>query len=354
MDMMRKVAMVAATLSVALGAGYTIQNSLVGKNAPQRDAQASDRKPTGIKPLAAGLGGVPNATMPEPTQSPAPKLPEAAFAPTPEPGAAENPAQADAMTPEAASPATMTENATPATGANISPPDTVLSGDSTNCPISLDLIASAQATIDITLIAPCRTSERVVLRHGGLTVTAQTSLTGTLFTSLPGMEPTGRVTVLFGDSVEAVAKVSLPDLPEYRRFAVQWMAEDAFQLSALEGGASFGDAGNITAANPGQRLPGVEMKGGYMSVLGDASVPLPMLAEVYTYPVDKMATVDLSIEAEVTEATCNRELLGEVLYSDGGAVTKTDLTMATPACDAVGDVLVLNDPLPDVKLANLN
>jgi hypothetical protein len=75
---------------------------------------------------------------------------------------------------------------------------------------------------------------------------------------------------------------------------------------------------------------------------------------VYTFPLDPAAPVDLAIEASVTAATCDRELLGEVLLSEGGALTKTDLTMATPTCDAIGDVLVLNNPLPDLKLAAVN
>jgi hypothetical protein len=78
------------------------------------------------------------------------------------------------------------------------------------------------------------------------------------------------------------------------------------------------------------------------------------MAQVYTFPVGLAEAVDLTIEAEVTEATCNRELLGEVLFSELGGVTKTDLTMATPDCDAIGDVLVLNNPLPDLKLAAAN
>jgi hypothetical protein len=96
------------------------------------------------------------------------------------------------------------------------------------------------------------------------------------------------------------------------------------------------------------------MQGGYLTVLGDRTAPLPMLAEVYTFPIDLAEPVDLTIEASVTDATCDRELLGEVLLSEGGEVTKTDLTMATPTCDAIGDVLVLNNPLPDLKLAAMN
>lgn len=332
MELKRKVAMAAATLSVALGAGHLMQNGFGGAT---QTAALQGETPQAITPLAAGVSTEPAVEAPAPA---APVLPETAFAPTPAQDAPRETADLPAPAPD------LVEDA----------PDMVLSGDSINCPITLDLIASAQATLDLTLVAPCRASERVVIRHGGLTVTGVTSLTGTLFASVPGMEPTGDVAVYFNDGVEVSAAESLPDLPLYRRFAVQWVAEDAFQLHAFESGASYGEPGHVSATNPARRLQNVPMQGGYLSLLGDSNAPLPMLAEVYTFPLDPAQPVDLTIEASVTEATCDRELLGEVLLSEGGTVTKTDLTMATPSCDAIGDVLVLNNPLPDLKLAVAN
>lgn len=47
-------------------------------------------------------------------------------------------------------------------------------------------------------------------------------------------------------------------------------------------------------------------------------------------------------------------MLGELLFRDRGFLAKTDLTMAPPTCDALGDVLVLNNPLPGLKLAAAN
>ena len=86
--------------------------------------------------------------------------------------------------------------------------------------------------------------------------------------------------------------------------------------------------------------------------LGDPAASLPMMAEVYTWPAG-VAVVPV-IEAEVTEATCGRELMGETLMSDRGAVTATDLTLAMPGCEAVGDILVLNNLVPETTLAAVN
>lgn len=345
MELKRKVAMVAATLSVAFGAGHIMQNGFGVKpgrvalvEAPATvPAITPTDAPKEIIPLAAGLGSTPSLA---PSVEPGLPLPDTAFAPVPE------------TAPEVEPVKLPTVNA-PETDAP-SKPETVLSGDSTNCPVRLGVMANAQATLDLTLVAPCRASERVVIRHGGLAVTGMTTLTGSLFTSIPGMDAAGEVSVLFGDGVEVNAADALTDLALYRRFAVQWMADDTFQINAFENGSVFGGEGHVSSANPHRRLANVPMESGYLDVLGDASAPLPMLAEVYTFPIDPADPVDLTIEASVTAATCDRELLGEVLLSEGGTTTKTDLTMATPTCDAIGDVLVLNNPLPDLKLAAAN
>jgi hypothetical protein len=320
MEMKRKLAMAIGTLALALGAGHLMQNGLGG--APEQMAAAPI--PQGITPLAAGLGSPEVATP----AVKAPMLPEAAFGPP-----APDVVAAPEVVPEMADQAAVADAA---------------------CPLQLDVMAMSEARLDLTLIAPCRPSERVVIRHGGLAVTAMTSPSGSLFTTLPGLEARGQVSVYFSDGVEANGAEALPDLAMYRRFAVQWVADDAFALNAFENGAEFGTVGHVSAANPARRLPNVPVKGGYLTVLGDQTAPLPMMAQVYTFPVDLAEAVDLTIEAEVTEATCNRELLGEVLFSEAGSVTKTDLTMATPDCDAIGDVLVLNNPLPDLKLAAAN
>ena len=194
----------------------------------------------------------------------------------------------------------------------------------------------------------------MVLHHGGLTITAMTSRTRTLFTSLWGMKPTGTVSVFFNDGAEVTAAASLPDMPLYRRFAVQSQAHDSFHMHAFEGGALCSAQTHASAATPQRRPPNRPAEGGYLTVLRDSTASAPLLAEVHTYPLDPAKSVDLSIEAAATEATFERELLGEVLFSDRRNLTKADLTMPAPTCDAVGDVLVLNNPVPRLKLAAAN
>jgi hypothetical protein len=359
MDLKRKIAMVSAILSVAFGAGYILQNGMGGK--PQRSASAE--RPVAITPLAAGLGTASIPTALPQAEPKGPELPEAAFLPSVPEAAPETAALPNV--PEAAPETAALPNvpeAEPETAALPALPEdpygdasqVTLSGDTTNCPISLDLTAAPKAMIEVTLLAPCRASERFVLRHSGLAVTGHTSLTGAFFTSLPALEEDAIVSILFGDQMEVAAELNLPDLPIYRRIGVQWQAQDNFQLHAFEDGGVYGGEGHISATDPGSRLAGVPSKTGFMTLLGDDSVDLPLLAEIYTFPIDSNIPVDISIEVSVTSKTCNRELLGELLLSEGGARVVTDLSLATPDCSAIGDVLVLNNPLPDLKLAAAN
>lgn len=278
---------------------------------------AAVKEPVAIVPLAAGLG-----PSPQPKAAPIgddADLPAAALQPVPP---APEPAQVEE--------ATLT------------------------CTITLDLAAREKATLDVTLLAPCRPNERVVLRHGGLAITAKTSATGSVFLQLPGMEANGIVSALFNDGVEPEAQIDLPDMALYQRFAVQWLADDAFQLHAFENGADYGQPGHVSAETPALQATAVPARGGYLTQLGSRDVALPMLAEVYTYPTDPKSMIALTVESEVTRATCNRELLGEILESRGGTLSATDLTMAMPDCDAVGDVLVLNNPESALTLAAAN
>lgn len=205
------------------------------------------------------------------------------------------------------------------------------------CAMSLEVFAEDAAMIGVTLLAPCRAGQRVVLLHGGLAVSMQTLATGSLFATLPAMEATGAVEARFDDGATLQAAAAVPELAGLRRFAVQWQDTDRFALNGFEGKADYGDAGHRTVLN-----------GGVMA-LGDSSAKPALLAEVYTFPDPEDARV--TVEAAVGDATCGRELLGETLYSSGGVVRVDELTLAMPACDATGGFVVLNNPLPDMTLA---
>ena len=328
MELKRRLSLVVAIMSVALASGHLVQNVLI---TPVKLASATaDVRPVDITLVAAGPEVVLPAVKPM-----AIELPTPSFAAT-----ATNDASSIFTPPD--DPILQAE-----LGTNL-PVKPILAD---KCAMTFDLVAESAAMIGLTLVAPCRANERVVLRHDGLAVTGRTSGTGALFVSIPAFNSTAKVTVRFRDGQSIAATLALPEATEVRRFGVQWVGDDAFQLHAFENGADYGQPGHVSAADPQLPPAGQAAGGGFLSVLGNDQVEFPMLAEVYTYPVSSDAPVRIVVEAAVTKGTCAREILGETLADIGGITTMTELTLAMPDCSAVGDILVLKNLDPDLKIA---
>jgi hypothetical protein len=354
MDRKRKIILSASIIAIAAGAGQLVQS-----NIGAADRQASVAAPTSVVMLSAKAepqtAPAPVLRRPEPALS-AEKTPQPARLPPPAEATA-SPPTAPVTMPRAASPgpqpaapkpgpvAAAAEPAAPAPAPAVSAPAAPQKAPAPvaadTCVATLSATALPGAVLSLGLVAPCDGGARVVLRHGGLAVTAKLSAAGTLFTTLPAMAARGDVVAMFPDGTTAKASAAT-DLAGIRRFAVQWQADDAFQLQVYENGAAFGAPGHVSAERPAGE--------GKVDVLGDATVDLPLLAQVYTWPASPMP-VEVTIEAAVTDKTCNREILGEAIGSDAGRVTATDITLAMPDCSGVGDFLVLNNLAGGTTLA---
>ncbi len=226
-------------------------------------------------------------------------------------------------------------------------PDTLRVDEADACSTQLDLIPQPGAMIGLTLLAPCHPEERVVLRHAGLAVTGKTSASGALFATIPALTAVSQVEVLFPSGEVATAQIGMPEITAMQRFVVQWQDGDAFQLHGFENGGGYGQPGHVSASYPGKAGAGA-----FLTLLGDSTTDLPLLAEAYTFGADFDAQIVL--EAAVTEATCGREILGETIIAAEGSVEITDLSLAMPDCSAVGDILVLKNLVQDMKLAAAN
>lgn len=224
-----------------------------------------------------------------------------------------------------------------------------------DCSVALTLMPAPAAMIDVSLTAPCDPNARVVVRHAGLAITGLTSQNGQMTATIPAMLVSAQVEIGLPNGVKATADIEIPSLTDYDRVAVQWQGDDTFDLHAFEYGADYGDGGHVSAINP--RVPTVALQatGGFLTELGDASVQLPMLAQVYTFPAirnKKAGAVRLTIEVQVSASRCGREMLGETLEARAGApVRVVDLSLEMPDCNAVGEFVVLQNLLPDMKVA---
>ena len=355
----KTVARIGALVVAALAAGHLVQTMKAEKDA------AAEVQPESIEQVSAGTDPATEVvSLPKPAEESDVAMPDAAgaeMAAEPEIAQPADPVALPTMTighaaapevaPQADAPVLAVLPDSPAGPAlppevNVKPDVPVASATAGACTPTMNLTPEDQAMISVSIIAPCRGGERVVLGHGELTIAEKMSPEGTLNLELPALQVAGTVSALFSDAEVLSATITIPEAASTHRFAIKWIAADTFQLHAFENGADYGQPGEVSAFKP------ISPNGGYLVSLGDPSLDLPMMAEIYTYPAT--ANVELSIEATVTDITCARELLGEVVESRNGTITKNNLSLSMPECDALGDILVLKNPGQDVTLAAVN
>ncbi|EYD73237.1 hypothetical protein [Limimaricola hongkongensis] len=184
--------------------------------------------------------------------------------------------------------------------------------------------------------APCAPEARVTLHHQGLTVTLLTDAEGEAEALFPALS---REAVFMAEAagVTAVARTVLPDMAQWRRVALQWRDGDGLSLHALAPGARHGAAGHVSRATPVAAGNGPSMV-----ALGHPAVPEARLAEIYSAPAQDAAT--LSVEIDVAARNCGAAVMAELVQADAaGGLTSTDLEVTLPGCDAVGELLVLQN-----------
>lgn len=218
------------------------------------------------------------------------------------------------------------------------------------CDIRIQARPATMASVRLTLTAPCNENERIAVHHNGLMFTEVTGHDGTLDVTIPALSEKAVFVVEFDGGTGAVAVTDVPSISQYDRVALQWNGNAGFQIHAREFGASYGEAGHVWS---GQLEPSDQ--GGRMIRLGQADTFNPRLAEIYTFARGAAAqsgTVALTVEAEVTEGNCGRDIAAQSLELRRDATLRTrDLVLSMPDCTATGDFLVLNNLVEDLKVA---
>lgn len=320
MPKLRMTGMIGATVICALGIGYVMQ-ALDGAEQPGPAAYNAPIEQSILPPLP-----VPAKT---PEAPPLSKDDQAGL-------------ELDAVTLTAAAPDVAAPQPKPLAA---EPEQTVA-----DCAVSAQAATGAMAHVDISVVAPCFANDRVTVHHNGMMFTDVTDQNGELNLSVPALAERAVFIVAFANGKGAVATARVPDLGQYDRVAIQWTGQTSFQIHAREFGASYGDAGHVWSG--AERLGA---NGSLVTRLGAADTLAPKLAEVYTFPTGhagRSGTVALSIEAEVTDRNCGREVAAQSLELRGDAGLRTrDLVMSIPNCGAIGDFLVLNNLVDDLKIA---
>lgn len=223
------------------------------------------------------------------------------------------------------------------------------------CSMQLTTTASAAAMISIKLSASCEPNQHFVLQQGDLKVSGKTSVVGLAKIKMPALSDTATITVHFDDGQTASSEVEVADFNDYDRVALQWKGRSGLAIHALEFGADYGQAGHVWKETPRTIEHAESAFGGFMTRLDLVDSADALHAEIYSFPsatAHRDGAIRLSVEAEITEFNCGTKVSAQTLQSKAlTGVEVVDLMLLMPDCDAVGDFLVLNNLLRDLKIA---
>jgi len=217
-----------------------------------------------------------------------------------------------------------------------------------SCTVTAQASAAPMANVNLEFSAPCHANERVTVHHSGLMFTGTTDGDGHLSVLVPALTTTAVYIVELASGSGAVATAQVNGLDQVDRVALQWTGNSGFEIHAREFGAEYGQAGHIWSGvdNPSRASQVLR--------LGDAHQLAPRMVEVYSFVremADSSGTVALSIEAEVSAINCGREISAQTLELRDHRKLKTrDLVLSMPNCNAIGDFLVLNNLVEDLRI----
>lgn len=362
----------AGTLTCALAIGFVMQTFL------------SDREPAGaaaasrIATVVPGPAPTPvSVQIPAPTPTPAP-----AFAPASAPASTQSPARSPAVVPATAlrapaQPAVQDvlelaqfdiRPTAPGAAGDAGPPDIVTRGDTgvslapaqprfaaagspppAPCAMTATASAADRASVRIEADAPCLPETVVTVHHSGLSFTILSDAQGHAQVTVPALSEHAVFVLSTAEGPGAVARLDVPDLADWHRVAVQWTGPAAFQIHAREFGARYGTPGHVWDGAPEN-----SGTGGFLTRLGDDTGADARRVEVYSVPRRTEArdgTVTLTVETEVTLDVCGSDVSAQVVQRPAGTAARSrDLKLRMPTCSAIGDFLVLNNLLDDLKI----
>ncbi|MEL0436957.1 hypothetical protein [Phycobacter sp. K97] len=230
--------------------------------------------------------------------------------------------------------------------------ETFASPSEEGCSVSVSAVAMPGAMVDLSASSPCQAGKRLTVHHHGMMFTVAFDPDGLWHQKVPALASSAVFIIEPEQGLAEVAAVTVPDLKDVTRVVLQWSGDSGFEIHAREDGAEYGAPGHVW--NGSDPALGV----GQMMRLGDDGLLAPRLAEVYSLPRrgDGLASVDISVETEITQINCGRQIDAQTLsLGHGGDRRKLrtqDLTLAMPDCDAEGDFLVLNNLLENLKIAS--
>lgn len=298
----KKILRAAAVIVIALGAGHAAET--LRAPAPDREVNLDAVRKSATPAVSAG-SAAPDAA-----------LPRSASLTAPDKAGLEN---LIGITPVAAS---------------------IPQGKDDPCTPTLALGASPGAMITLSLSAPCNRSERVVVRHSGLSFSAETGPGGSLALNLPALRRDALVAVYLGESQAILGRTTVPDAARFTRLGLVWDAPAEVELRITEGDRVLVGASSLP-----------DPDGSGVTALGQSSLRSAILSSVYSVPGADLGDARITAELRITPETCGRTLRLTTVLASAGKVAEVSHDVAVPLCGTSGDILVLKNLAPATKIA---
>ncbi|MCC5991493.1 MAG: hypothetical protein JJT99_03120 [Rhodobacteraceae bacterium] len=213
--------------------------------------------------------------------------------------------------------------------------------DSLLCDPDIRLTPLPEAMVQLQVAARCQGEGRIVVSHADLAFSAFLDADGLYQGAIPALSSEARVYVFLPDDNMLQASALVPELGDHHRVVLQWMGDYGLGLHAFHHNASFGEAGHVFSENPHDP----ELAAAFLITLGDARGPEPMLAQIYSIPVDQRDAARLELEVTSDKRSCGRDIMAHVMQiAPGLQGDMSEVSFAMPACDSEVGLAILNLP----------
>ncbi|WP_371155738.1 hypothetical protein [Jannaschia sp. 2305UL9-9] len=219
------------------------------------------------------------------------------------------------------------------------------------CAVSVQAMPLAAATIALEIASPCDAGARVDIIQDDLQVAIALDDAGLATVEVPSLSDTPSVAVLVEARDPVVIQSETVDFDRYHRAVLFWQDDAGLELHAFEGDATYGEEGHVGPSGDRTIAHALSGNGGFLTTVGDPTLDESRAAMIYTVPAGM--SVDLSIEAAVTETNCEKTVYGGTIQTGPGIAAITqDVTLTMPTCEAVGDYILLGSLLRPIAVAS--
>ena len=219
------------------------------------------------------------------------------------------------------------------------------------CTPRLFLTPAPAGTVSLSFRAPCDGGAQVDIRQGLVLASQMLDETGRMMIRMPALTEDVSISVTLNEETLS-ADLSVPNALDFQHVVLMWDGPQHLRLNAFEFGAARNEIGHVWSGAPKTPVRASRGRGGFLTRLTTDTGPS---AEIYSVPSGRAlmrGVVRLVVEAEITQASCGRIAYAKAIQPTAfRRQSETDVEVALPDCDRIGEVVLLQNLLRDMRLA---